>query len=193
MTVYDPPDGPSLLVDGGSDYDFKITRVHITPLTAHLATNLRATPAGTCGADRSLWRAGASVDITPTGGCAALGLKLPLLERELIKVEREAKGDKLLLYLGQIATDANAENKHKPEPKRPTSYQPALLQCRQREPRRQPVAMELLPEIMAQPLTAASSSSSVINVPTYLSLLLCVIIITIIPVIRCQSMFGSCR
>ncbi len=48
-------------------------------------------------------------DITPTGGCAALGLKLPLLERELLKTEEapappNAGGGrgKMLLYLGQV-------------------------------------------------------------------------------------------
>ena len=46
------------MVDGGHDYDFKITRVHITPLTSHLASNLRATPAGTCGRDPKAWRPG---------------------------------------------------------------------------------------------------------------------------------------
>ncbi len=151
-------------MEGGTDYDFKITRVHITPLTEHLASNLRGTPPGTCG-DRAGWRVGAAQDITPTGGCAALGLKLPLLERELLKMEETPVGRKLLLYLGQIDTDANSSNgdHHRPGAagRRPTSYQPPLLQCRQEEPwARAALPYELLPDIRAAALTGVKAGAA---------------------------------
>ncbi len=146
-------------MEGGTDYDFKINRVRITPLTEHLAANLRATPTGTCGR-AALWHAGAAQDITPTGGCAALGLKLPLLERELLKME-ETPGRKLLLYLGQIDTEANSSGGGASFGRRPTSYQPPLVQCRQEDPwARSELPEELLPDIRAAALTGAAAKGA---------------------------------
>ena len=76
------PGGPSRSVDGGTDYEFKIKQAVITPRTEALARQLNAAPEGTCGR-RGHWAANASQDVTPTGGCQGMGLRIPLLEHDL--------------------------------------------------------------------------------------------------------------
>ena len=74
--------GSSHFVDGGTDYEFKIKQAVITPRTEALAGQLNAAPKGTCGL-RGRWAANASQDVTPTGGCQGMGLRIPLLEHDL--------------------------------------------------------------------------------------------------------------
>lgn len=74
--------GPSRSVDGGTDYEFKIKQAVITPRTQALARQLNAAPEGTCGR-RGRWASNASQDVTPTGGCQGMGLRIPLLEHDL--------------------------------------------------------------------------------------------------------------
>ena len=78
--------GPSRTVDGGTEYEFKIKQAVITPRTEALARQLNAAPAGTCGRQGGRrWAANASQDVTPTGGCQGMGLRIPLLEHDLVR------------------------------------------------------------------------------------------------------------
>ena len=79
--------GPSRTVDGGTEYEFKIKQAVITPRTEALARQLNAAPAGTCGRQGGRrWAANASQDVTPTGGCQGMGLRIPLLEHDLVRL-----------------------------------------------------------------------------------------------------------
>lgn len=114
-------------MDGGTNFEFKIKRAVITPHTASLARQLNASPSSSCGR-KGAWQQGVPQDVTPTGGCAGMGLKIPLLEYDLLKMETTHRGTNVLLFLGQTET----ERESAAFGKRPTSYQPALIQCHAR-------------------------------------------------------------
>jgi hypothetical protein len=115
-------------VDGATDYLFKIKTASVTAFTADLASQLSALPAGSCGGSGHsgwAWPVGVAQDVTGTRGCAALGLHLPLLERELMRMEPSRRGGGLLLYLGQTDTEPALPG----APHRPTAFQRPLVQC----------------------------------------------------------------
>ena len=64
-------------------------------------------------------------DLTATLGCAPLGIVVPAVRYELLRVDVDAWGQSLL-YLGQPDT----ENQRGGPSERPTAYQPALVRCR---------------------------------------------------------------
>ncbi|CAB4065662.1 unnamed protein product [Lepeophtheirus salmonis] len=122
--------GSSEIVHGGTNFDFKIKTAHLTPVAQSLANQLNHLPSGSCGIAGS-WKVGVIQEVTSTGGCKGLGLTIPITELDLLKMESNLDGSRLLLSLGQTDTDAVLHN-HKKEQEglRPTSYQPPLLQCR---------------------------------------------------------------
>lgn len=126
--------GLSRFVDGATNFDFKIRQAIITPHTNNLALQLNALPAHSCGLYEDGWQKGVSIDVTPTGGCSGLGLKVPQMELELLKLETKKmyNNEHLFLYLGQIETDYVTNEKVRNghiKSKRPSSYQPPLVQC----------------------------------------------------------------
>ena len=101
----------------------KIKNAAIAAHAEHLAAQLNASTPGTCGRSGE-WHVGESHDVTTTGGCLGLGLKIPLIEHDLLKMESSRpRGSDLLLYLGQTHTTSSDVNR------RPTSYQPGLVRC----------------------------------------------------------------
>ena len=151
------PGDISKFVDGGTEYEFKIKQAIITAHTSLLAHQLNISAAGTCGR-RGGWQAHVPMDVTPTGGCAGIGLKVPLLEHDLLKMSAtrghgSGGGGRLLLYLGQTETDPKHIWK-----RRPTSYQPPLIQCHS-NPGYHIVTNELFPMEMAA-LTARASAAA---------------------------------
>lgn len=64
-------------------------------------------------------------DLTSTHGCAPLGLVVPAVRYELVRMDVDAWGQSLL-YLGQPDT----ENRRGGPAERPTAYQPPLVRCR---------------------------------------------------------------
>eukprot|EP00094_Tigriopus_californicus_P002228 TCALIF_02151-PA protein Name:"Similar to apcdd1 Protein APCDD1 (Xenopus tropicalis)" AED:0.11 eAED:0.11 QI:0/0.8/0.83/0.83/1/1/6/47/590 len=125
------PSGLSSKVDGGSNFEFKIKEASIKPQTESLARQLNAVPTGSCGS-RGQWRLDDYQDITQTNGCKAMGLKIPIIEKDLLKIEIDQRANAfakphLLLYLGQ--TDTDQRESSSTYFTRPTSYQPPLIQC----------------------------------------------------------------
>lgn len=72
-----------------------------------------------------MFQVGVPRDLTATHGCAPLGIVVPAVRYELVRVDVDSWGQSLL-YLGQPDT----ENRRGGPSERPTAYQPALVRCR---------------------------------------------------------------
>ncbi|PSN52734.1 Protein APCDD1 [Blattella germanica] len=113
-------------VEGGTDFDFRVERASLTVLDRGMAENLQGDPRCIPG---GLWKVGVPRDLTPSRGCAPLGIIVPSTEYELVRVEIDAQGNPLLL-MGQPDT----ENRKRGPKDRPTAYQLPLIHCRSLSP-----------------------------------------------------------
>uniref|UniRef100_A0A8C5QSQ3 APC down-regulated 1 like n=1 Tax=Leptobrachium leishanense TaxID=445787 RepID=A0A8C5QSQ3_9ANUR len=111
-------------VSGGTEIAFRVSRARVRPLNHVIVQMLNSSRPGSCGTS-GRWLVGKEQDITDTGGCEALGVRLPHVEYELYKVEQDSSG-RHLLYMGERPTDGSSPDT---TDKRPTSYQPPLLRC----------------------------------------------------------------
>ena len=110
-------------VDEAYNFDFKVIQVKIKPGDRQLVIRLNSEASGSCGKKGS-WKIGEEQDITDTQGCRALGIVVPHVEYELVRMRKEHH--KLMLYLGQRPSDGSQPNSRH---LRPTSFQPPLIKC----------------------------------------------------------------
>lgn len=115
---------PSAKVLGATELVFRVTRARVTPMDPDTTAMLNFSQPGSCGGP-GVWSLGTERDVTATNGCLPLGIRLPHVEYELFKTERDALGQSLL-FVGQRPTDGSSPDT--PE-KRPTSYQAPLVLC----------------------------------------------------------------
>lgn len=72
------------------------------------------------------WKIGRSQDVTATGGCIGLGIRVPTVANDLLKMDLNLVGQPLL-YFGIAENPTEPVNN---QPVRPTSYLPAMEQCK---------------------------------------------------------------
>ncbi|KAL1129334.1 hypothetical protein AAG570_013863 [Ranatra chinensis] len=108
-------------VHGATDFDFMVERAFLTLFDPGLVQSLqddrRCGPPG-------IWQVGVTRDVTPSQGCAPLGITVPSVEYELVRVETEPSSGHTVLMLGHTDGPKKAAAK-----RRPTAFQPPLLQC----------------------------------------------------------------
>ncbi len=103
-------------------YDFKVVQLKLQADHQGIANTLNQ-PGIKCGIEGK-WALGVEQDLSITKGCKPLGLSLPHVEYELMKIEKDHH--KYLLYIGQRPSDGSSPITPRD---RPTSFQPALVKC----------------------------------------------------------------
>ncbi|CAI9571675.1 unnamed protein product, partial [Staurois parvus] len=135
-------------VKGGTELVFTVNQVWVKPLSQVILQMLNTSRPKSCGV-AGLWAIGEEQDISVTGGCTTLGISLPHTEYELFKIEQDSHS-RLLLYMGERPTDGSSPSTPQ---KRPTSYQPPLIQCSGEltEPLKQRLSTDNAPSLAALP------------------------------------------
>ena len=88
--------GRSERVPGAANIDFLLTKAAVRPQSQQILSQLNSS---TCGL-QELWELDDYQDVTAQGGCSELGLTVPSLSLEIIKVELSNNAN-LKLFLGQ--------------------------------------------------------------------------------------------
>ncbi|XP_042222942.1 protein APCDD1-like [Homarus americanus] len=105
-------------------HDFTVSRLVLTPEDADLASALNSYKGKECGRPGK-WTPKKSQDVTSTGGCKAVGVRVPVVEKEIIRTGVDETGG-MWLMLGQTATTPRQLG----DTPRPTSWGPTLISCR---------------------------------------------------------------
>ncbi|XP_071551541.1 LOW QUALITY PROTEIN: protein APCDD1-like [Panulirus ornatus] len=105
-------------------HDFNVTRLVLTPEDSDIATALNSYKGKECG-QPGKWAPKKSQDVTSTGGCQAMGVRVPVIEKEIICTGVDEKGG-MWLKLGQTPTTPRQMG----DSSRPTSWGPPLVSCR---------------------------------------------------------------
>lgn len=109
---------------------YKIDRVKLMPQNRATVENFRHSP--NCGGHRVRWRKGRTVDVTEFGGCGHLGVRVPSLTPDIIRVVRTGANNddnkssgarRLLLYTGDYTSAQYAGAPY------PTAFQRPLVKC----------------------------------------------------------------
>lgn len=110
--------GPSEVMKGVSDIDFQIERALLTALDQRVITEMRLP--GVCGLGE--WKVNVPKELAMTNGCVSLGVFIPSVRFDVVKVEMDYQGS-WLLFLGQ------ADTNNLPADERPTAFQLPMVKC----------------------------------------------------------------
>lgn len=110
----------STIVSGATNIDFKIERASLTLYSKRMVHEMRMF--NSCG--KSNWESGVPQELSSTNGCLQMGIIIPSVQHEIVKVEMNYEGS-CLLYLGQADTD----NMPRMSNERPTAFQEPLVKC----------------------------------------------------------------
>ena len=106
--------------------DFHIKEANLIVHDHDALRGFKRSPPQSCGTE--VWQLGRVRDLTETGGCWQLGVTVPSIQFEILKMEFDFVtdyGSIPTLYLGQADTD----NLPRPMGQRPTAFQSPLIQC----------------------------------------------------------------
>ncbi|OQV21371.1 putative Protein APCDD1 [Hypsibius exemplaris] len=126
---------PYALIPSAQKIDFLVVNASVTAHLDFVLQQLTAPNNSDCGL--GTWFLNSPKDITPTNGCRLLGLTIPNADFNIVRLERDTFSNGLL-FLGQDYQESAVPHPHNsPEhfensatiSLRPTSFQPALLQC----------------------------------------------------------------
>ncbi|XP_045463369.1 protein APCDD1-like isoform X2 [Harmonia axyridis] len=112
--------GESKIIPGSYDIDFNIEKASLTVMDQRMVSDMHLT--NTCGLDE--WVVNVPKELSSTKGCPQLGIVLPSVLQDIVKIEMDFVGS-LLLFLGQSDSD-NLPSSMK---ERPTAFQPPLMKC----------------------------------------------------------------
>ena len=112
-------------ISGAYHYNFRVLRALVRADDSTMAKTLRKQTPGTCG-NRKRWAVGKPHNVTSTGGCLALGITVPHVEYELLRLRADHGTSRITLSLGQRPSDGSlpTDINH-----RPTSFQAPLRRC----------------------------------------------------------------
>uniref|UniRef100_A0A1Y1L181 APCDD1 domain-containing protein n=1 Tax=Photinus pyralis TaxID=7054 RepID=A0A1Y1L181_PHOPY len=117
--TFEMNDGENPLKEA-SNIEFKIEKA---PLVIYDQGLIEYMPWENCGKLR--WKIGVGQELAETGGCEQLGIIIPSVQYDIVKMEMSYQG-LWLLFLGQ----ADTENSPRDTPlKRPTAFQVPLVRC----------------------------------------------------------------
>lgn len=108
---------------GFSEIDFQIEETLLTVFEPQMIEFLGGT-ATNCG--MGTWEINVTKELSQTGGCHQLGIVLPSVQRDVVKVEMDYTGS-CLMFLGQVDTDFSMDSNGDRE--RPTAFQLPLSKC----------------------------------------------------------------
>lgn len=108
------------IVKGSTNFDFQIERASLTVFDRDMLDELK--PSRSCGS--GLWQLGIPRELSSTNGCLQLGILIPSIQYEIIRIDMDFRGSTLLL-MGQADTDNQPRTKYQ----RPTAYQDPLIHC----------------------------------------------------------------
>ncbi|KAF7264180.1 hypothetical protein GWI33_000497 [Rhynchophorus ferrugineus] len=113
-------------VKGANDVDFSLERASMTVIDKKIIYDMR--PSKLCGLDD--WEVDVPKELSTNGGCPQLGIVLPSVQRDILKLEMDYKGA-CLLFLGQVDTDIvyKSYSSESDGKTRPSSYQLPLVKC----------------------------------------------------------------
>lgn len=111
------------IIPSAKEYIFRTTVLKVTARDFQMVQYLNSYDGTGCGKAKA-WTIGVTQDVTASGGCVTLGIKLPNIEYELMKAQNE--NGKTLLYVGQRPSDFATLSVRK---NRPTSFQLPLIKC----------------------------------------------------------------
>ncbi|KAJ8303546.1 hypothetical protein KUTeg_019942 [Tegillarca granosa] len=113
----------SQIIPGSTEFNFRVTRLKVTPKNKQTTDSLNYFNGHDCGMPKS-WRINMQQDVTSTGGCLTLGITLPNVEFEIMKME--IRNRRIYLYIGKRPSDGHSM---RTPDRRPTAFQSPLVKC----------------------------------------------------------------